>query len=153
MDDLLQRALVNVRVTAELSGGVTIYARTHQLGIGKGWSFDIAEGQITGAETMLGVLASDILGIFVRLARERRLPVDEVEARLTAQLAAPLALLGVVGASGEPYYERVQMRAYVGSGVSPDRIREVWDEALKRAPFYNTLRRGTEVEIIMQISA
>ena len=102
---------------------------------------------------MLGALAADVLGLFTRLARERRLGVDEVEAKITAQLAAPLALLGVIGASGEPYYEAIQFRAYVGSGANPGLLQAAWDDALKRAPFFNTLSRCTKLDITMQISA
>lgn len=152
MTDSLQRALVSVRASAEKTGGVTLYARKDKISIGRGWSFDIADPRLSGAETLLGALASDVIGLFARLAAERRLGVDEVEAKLTAELASPLALLGVVGATGEPWYEAIRLRAYVGGSADPQSLSEVWDETLRRAPLYNTLRRATIVDAQMQLT-
>lgn len=153
MNDSLDRALVSVRITAESGGSVILYARKEKAVIGRGWSFDIAEPRLSGAEMFLGALASDVVGLFARLAAERRLGVDEIEAKLSAELAAPLALLGVVGSAGEPHYTAIRLRAYVGGSADPARLREAWDEALRRAPLYNTLRRATTVEAQMQVTS
>jgi hypothetical protein len=153
MTDSLDRALVSVRITAEAGGSVSLYARKEKAVIGRGWSFDIAEPRLSGAEVLLGALASDVVGLFARIAAERRLAVDEIEAKLTAELADPLALLGVVGSAGEPRYEAIRLRAYVGGSADPARLEEAWAEALRRAPLYNTLRRATAVEARMQVSS
>jgi len=152
MTDSLDRALVSVRITAEAGGSVSLYARKEKAVVGRGWSFDIAEPRLSGAEMFLGALASDVVGLFARIAGERRLGVDEVEAKLTAELAFPLAVLGVVGATGEPRYEAIRLRAYVGGSADPASLREVWDEALRRAPLYNTLRRATVVDVQLQLT-
>ncbi len=153
MNDSLDRALVSVRITAEPGGSVSLYARKEKAVIGRGWSFDIAEPRLSGAEVFLGALASDVVGLFARIAADRRLAVDEIEAKLSAELSAPLALLGVVGSSGEPRYESIRLRAYVGGSADPARLREAWDDALRRAPLYNTLRRATTVEARMQMTS
>jgi hypothetical protein len=153
MTDFLDRALVSVRITAEMGGGVSLYARNQKAVIGRGWSFDIAEPRLSGAEVFLGALASDVVGLFARIATQRRLAIDEIEAKLSAELADPLALLGVVGAGGEPHYEAVRLRAYVGASADPARLEEAWEEALRRAPLYNTLRRATTVEARMQVTS
>ncbi len=153
MTDSLDRALVSVRITAEAGGSVSLYARKEKAVIGRGWSFDIAEPRLSGAEVFLGALASDLVGLFARIAAQRRLAVDEIEAKLSAELADPLALLGVVGASGEPRYEAIRLRAYVGGSAAPALLEEAWEEALRRAPLYNTLRRATLVEARMQVTS
>lgn len=147
------RALVSVRITAEPGGSVGLYARKEKAVIGRGWSFDIAEPRLSGAEVFLGALASDVVGLFARIAAQRRLGIDEIEAKLSAELAAPLALLGVVGSEGEPRYQAIRLRAYVGGSADPARLAEAWEEALRRAPLYNTLRRATVVEARMQITS
>src|SRR3954462_419798 len=153
MTDSLARALVSVRITAETGGGVSLYARNQKAVIGRGWSFDIAEPRLSGAEVFLGALASDVVGLFARIAAERRLGIDEIEAKLSVEMADPLALLGVVGAVGAPRYEAVRLRAYVGGSANPTRLEEAWAEALRRAPLYNTLRRAATVEARMQITS
>jgi hypothetical protein len=139
MTDSLERALVSVRITAEKGG--------------RGWSFDIAETRLSGAEVFLGALASDVVGLFARIAAQRRLGIDEIEAKLSVELANPLVLLGVVGARGEARYEAIRLRAYVGGSADPARLEEAWQEALRRAPLYNTLLRATTVEARMQVTS
>lgn len=153
MTDSLDRALVSVRITAEPGGDVSLYARKEKAVIGRGWSFDIAEPRLSGAEVFLGALASDVVGLFARIAAQRRLGIDEIEAKLSAELAAPLALLGVVGSGGEPHYQAIRLRAYVGGSADTAKLVEAWEEALRRAPLYNTLRRATVVEARMQVTS
>ena len=152
MSDSLQRALVSVRITAEPGGSISLYARKEKAVIGRGWSFDIAEPRLSGAEILLGALASDVVGLFARIAARQRLGIDEIEARLTAELADPLTLLGVVGADGDPHYREIHLRAYVGGTAHPVRLQDAWQDALRRAPLYNTLRRATRVEARLQIT-
>jgi len=152
MTDSLERALVSVRITAEAAGGVSLYARKEKALIGRGWSFDIAEPRLSGAEVFLGALASDVVGLFARIASERRLGIDEIEAKLSAELAAPLALLGVVGATGQPRYDAIRLRVYVGGQADPRLLRQAWNDALQRAPLFNTLRHATLVDAEMQVT-
>jgi len=93
------------------------------------------------------------VGLFARIAAERRLAIDDIEAKLSAELSAPLSLLGVIGSSGEPRYESIRLRAYVGGSADPARLHEAWDEALRRAPLFNTIRRATTVEAQIQITS
>jgi hypothetical protein len=106
---------------------------------------------MTGAEMLLGALASDVIGLFLTLAAKRRLQVDEVEATVRAELLDPLVHLGVQGAEGEPRYEAFSLRAFAGSTAPADALRTVWAEALARAPLANTLRRSAQFEAILQI--
>jgi len=107
---------------------------------------------MTGAELLLGALAADVIGLFFQLAKRQRVVVDEVEATVKAELADPLVYLGVVGAEGEPRYESFSLRAYAGSAAPESRLQEIWAEALRRAPLFNTLRRAATVESLLKIS-
>lgn len=107
---------------------------------------------MTGAETLLGLLAADVIGLFLELAAKRRVAVDEVEATVKAELADPLVHLGVHGAEGEPRYDSFVLRAYAGSSAADAVLQEIWTEALRRAPLANTLRRAASVEAILQVS-
>jgi OsmC-like protein len=151
MSDSLQRASVGVRITAKEPGRVLVFARKCSAVVGKGWSFDIAEPEVTGAEMLLGALASDVITLFLTLAKKRRLAVDEVEATVRAELLEPLAHLGVQGAEGEPRYEAFSLRAFAGSSAPEAALQAVWAEALRRAPLVNTLRRCAQFEAVLKI--
>lgn len=150
MHDSLQRALVSVRAITTKAGGVTVYARSHQAVFGRGWSFDIKEPAMTGAEMLLGALAADVLELFLRLARQQRLTVDEMEASLQAELSDPLVHLGVIGAEGEPRYSSFTVKVYAGSPAPAAALLGVWEEAVRRAPLLNTLRRAAPVHLTFQ---
>lgn len=147
MAESLQEALVSVRVTAKAGEGVTLFSRSHGQDFGRGWSFDIAAPRLSGAEHLLGALAADVLELFARLAQKERLHVDEIEAKLSAKLASPLVLLGVIGAEGEPHYEEISLRAFVGSSAPEADLQRIWQEALRRAPLANTLRRAVALKL------
>ena len=153
MSDWLQRAPVGVRVSSKRGEQVAVFARSQRTVLGRGWSFDIAEPEMTGAETLLGLLAADVIGLFLEIAKRRRVVVDEVEATVKAELADPLVLLGVVGAEGEPRYDSFTLRAFAGSAAPEAALREIWDEALSRSPLANTLRRAATLEATLQVSA
>ncbi|MBL9116341.1 MAG: OsmC family protein [Verrucomicrobiaceae bacterium] len=145
MSNELQQAHLTIRASVTDDRHVRLFARAHKVELGPGWSFDIAEPSATGAETLLGVLASDVMCVFARLAKQKRVIVDEMEATVSADLLDPLVHLGVIGASGEPRYENFVLRAYVGTSAAESTVRALWDESLARAPLYNTLRHAAQV--------
>ncbi len=153
MSDSLQRALVSVRASARNGERLAVYARSHGAVLGKGWSFDVAEPHLTGAETLLGLLAADVIGLFLEIAKRRRVTVDEIEATVKAELAGPLAHLGVIGAEEEPHYGAFSLRAYAGSSAAAATLQEIWSESLRRAPLANTLRRAASLEAVLQIQS
>jgi hypothetical protein len=149
--DSLQRALVSVRASARQGERLAFYARSHGGALSKAWSFDVAEPELTGAETLLGLLAADVIGLFLEIAKRRRVVVDEVEATVKAELADPLVHLGVVGAEGVPRYESFTVRAYAGSSAAAATLQEIWSESLRRAPLANTLRRAASLDAVLQV--
>ncbi len=153
MPNTLRQASAAVRASVSPNEQVKVYARGQMTTLGKGWSFDIAEPAMTGAETLLGVLVSDVLGLFTRLARRARVSVDEVEATATVQLVDPLVHLGVIGSEGTPRYEAFILRAYLGTSASESTVRHLWEETLRRAPLYQTLHRAGLVKAHFQLTA
>lgn len=153
MADLRQRTLVSVRATTESSSTSTkVFARKHCAELGASFSFDNAEPSMTGAETLLGLLANDVLDQFATVSRKRRLVVDRLEATVSAELCDSLRLLGVIGASGTPRYDSFNIRVYIDSGDDSKELKNAWDEAILRAPLLNTLKQSSEVHIDMQVA-
>jgi hypothetical protein len=153
MPDSLINAPVRVRVVSLSAGVVSVFARSQQFTLHRGWSFDIQEPAATGAEQLLGLIAADVIDVFLRLAQRARMGIDEVEATVRAVLVDPLVYLGVIGAEGVPRYDHIQFQAYIGSPASAAELTALWDEAVRRAPLVNTLRRGTLLDITMQLAS
>jgi hypothetical protein len=151
MHDSPLRALVSVRTVLAPKQPVKVFARAHKAELGKAWSFDIQEPTITGAESLLGLLASDVLGLFMDICRKQRIIIDEVEATVKAELIDPLAHLGVIGADGSPRYDFISLKAFIGSSASAAAVEAAWQLALARAPLAQTLRRAATVEFSYQI--
>ena len=147
MNDPLATALVSVRSSYDGRRGTVSRARTHEVARASALSFDSKEPLPTSIEVFLAAIAADLLGTFGRLARHRRLIIDEAEAVLSATLADPLVYLGVVGSAGVPRLSSLVVRAHIGTPSPPASVREAWDDALQRSPLLNTLRPSVELAV------
>ena len=153
MTDPLNRALVSARAISPGLKGITFYARSLEAEVGVPMSFDIQETKLTGVEHLLGALASDILGGFRRLAHQRRVAIDELEAVLKAEVTDTLAYLGVVGETGTPRISSISVRVYAGTGAPEAVVRPLWEQALTLAPIVNTLCLSTRLNIEFTVTA
>lgn len=147
MDDPLATALVSVRSTYRGKDGTVTVARTHEVARAAGVSFDSKESLPTSLELFLAAVAADVLGAFGRLARQRRLPLDEAEAVLKATLADPLAVLGVVGAPGTPRMAALHFKLHLGTPAPQHAVRAAWEEAVRRSPLLNTLHPSLKLTL------
>ena len=152
MTDPLQRALVSARATFSGHQGLKLYARSLEAALGVPLSFDPKEPRMTGVEYLLAAVASDLVAGFQRLAKRRRLPIDDIEARLQAEVEDALAWLEVVGEPGFPRIGRIAVSVYVSSRAPQDQVRGLWKEALSRAPIVNGLRGAIPFQIDLQIT-
>jgi hypothetical protein len=150
MPDPPTTALVSARATVRDGENVTFYARTHQVEVGVPLSFDVKEPRLTAVEQFVAALSADVLGGFARLASRERLRVDEIEASVQAEIADPLAYLGVVGEPGHPRLARLSVRAFLGTSEPPERVQPVWEKALERAPLVNTVRPVVALDLQWQ---
>lgn len=152
MTDSLNRALVSARATLSRDQGLKLYARSLEAGLGVPLSFDLKEPRLTGVEYLLGAVASDVLGGFLRLAKRRRLVVDDLEAVLKAEVEDTLAWLEVVGTAGTPRIGRLAVSIYASSSEAEEQVRQLWEEALSRAPIVNALRASLPLQIDFQLT-
>ena len=93
-------------------------------------------------EALCGAVAGDLIDTFRRVARERRLEVDEIEATVEAEMENPLVHLGVVGETGSPALGRLQVKAYASSFDPAETVLQAWQDAQPRAPVWTTLCRA-----------
>lgn len=125
--------------------------RKHQFTVGVPLQFDPEYPHITALEYALGALAADIVGGLQVISHRRRLKLDNVEAVLSGELNNPLTYLGVVGETGHPGLERVNVTVYVSSTGSEEEIGLIWEEMLQKSPLVNTLKRAVKLDLVMKV--
>jgi hypothetical protein len=124
---------------------------------GGGPSFSVGEPLGLGAdrsapaaiELALGALGGELLQLLAGLCRREGLSLDSLELSLQANLEHPLAALGVIGAEGEPAIRSVRGVCHAVSldTRGPQRLPDLWNQALARAVLLGTWRRACPVEI------
>jgi hypothetical protein len=147
----VERTAWSVRVRSSRRDLATAYVRRHELAIGRPVSFDPEDPSVSALETALAALGADVANGFRRAAERARVPVDGIEAVVRATLENPLVHLDVVGESGFPGLERVEVRVYADTFADPDRVRAAFDAALDRSPLVATLRKAAEVVARIEI--
>jgi len=152
MSDLRQRTLVSVRASCNPKSNTKVFARSASAEFGVPFSFDRAEPNLTVAESLLGLLSTDVAGLVSKVATQNRLVIDRIEVIAQAELDASLKYLGVIGAEGTPSYRNFQIKVFVDSPERLLDLENVWTEAIQRAPLLNTLKQATDVEIEMVIA-
>ena len=152
MADLRQRTLVSVRAICNHPSSTKVFARSACAEFGVPFSFDRAEPNLTGAESLLGLLAADVAGLFSKVALQRRLGVDGIEITGRAELDNSLGYLGVLGAEGTPTYQSFQLKVFIESTEPIEELEAAWTEAIARAPLCNTLKRASQVDIEMVLA-
>ena len=144
-------ALVSVRVRSTEAARCTVFARNHDFVVGRPITFDREDPDLSAMEYAAGALAADVVGTFRKVARERRVVLDEVEATIRGTLQNDLAFLGVVGESGEPSLKKLTLKIYAGSGSPAGEVRAAWEAALRRSPLATSLGPVLDIEYDFQI--
>ncbi len=129
------------RARALWRGGMRSTVRT-----GSGGKFEVDEGLETKAgeptptsvEYLIGSLAGCVLLTFVYVATLRGIEVQDAEVSVEGELENVCNFLGLSD-EGSPGFKRISVTLYVRSGAEEDRIRQVFEEALRRSPVYRTL--------------
>lgn len=142
----------SVRASSRADRQVTLYVRRHQFTAGEALSFDEEYEQVTALEMVLGALAADLVTTFRRVARKRRVQIDALEALVRGELNNPLTFLDVVGETGHPGLERVNLRVYVSSWEETEELEALWQEALRRSPLVCTLRNALQLDLEWSLS-
>jgi OsmC-like protein len=140
-----------VRVSRSRQDRATAFVRKHRFDIGAPVHFDEAYDAVAALEYVLAAIGADMINGFQTLCRCRRLDVDEMEAVVQGELNNPLMYLGVVGESGHPGLQRIQISVYVSSIEAEADIQRVWQEMLERSPLVQTFRATLQFDLKLQI--
>lgn len=140
-----------VRASAAEGGVVRIQSRKHGY---------FAQGQVqqpfdaaypTALDYLLGALAADLIAGLEREARRAGASLGAVEASLSARLENPLVPIGVLGESGSSRVARIRGSVYVSGKIEEEALRDLWDEAQRKATVFTTLSQSVPVDVSIQI--
>jgi uncharacterized OsmC-like protein len=148
----MERFEWTVRVRAGDADRASVFARKHRFDVGPPVEFDVEADHVSAVEYLLGAVGADLAVGLRRLAHQRRLVLDGVEAVVQGSLDDPAAYLGAVGAEGHPGLGRLGVKVYVSTAEAEPRVREVWDEALRRSPLLRTLGAAVPFEIDLKVT-
>lgn len=143
----------NLRIIAEGREPATVYVRKHQFRVGVPLQFDPEYQHITALEYALSSLAADVVGGLQVVSHRRRLKLDCIEAVASGELNNPLTYLGVVGETGNPSLEHVNMTVYVSSTAKEEDVRQIWEEVLQKSPLVQTLKPTVKLDIVLKMTA
>lgn len=132
-----------VRVGRTRLGPARVRARAHGFDISQPLDFGAKAEAPSAIEALLGALGADVVLRFSDLCERRRLPLDQIEAKVDGTLGNALFALGVVGEEGDPGLAKATLRLTIASPASSDALHDAWDEVLRRSPLVATLARAT----------
>lgn len=143
----------NLRIIAEEKEPATVYVRKHQFRVGVPLQFDPEYQHITALEYALGALSADVVEGLQVISHRRRLRLYCIEAVVSGELNNPLTYLGVVGETGNPGLEHVNMTVYVSSTAKEEDIKEIWGEMLQKSPLVQTLKPTVKLDFVLKVTA
>jgi hypothetical protein len=137
---------MSLRVTAPAPAAAHVSVGRRHFSIGRPIEFDEASPHVAALEYALGAVGGELVNGLREFARRRRLPLDAVEALVTAELEHGLHYLEVMGESGPPRIRRIAVKVFVAS-VDHEATGALFDEVIKRLPLVSTLREAIELHI------
>jgi OsmC-like protein len=140
-----------LRVSAAERGQATVFTRQHQFRVGAPVHFDRAYEAVSALEYVLGAIGADLVNGLQALARKRRVAIERIEAVVEGELNNPLAYLGVIGETGHPGLQRVQVKVYVASLEEEAAIRRLWQEVLATSPLVYTFQAAIRLDLRLQV--
>lgn len=150
-DDLAKARAYEWRLRARVTGGqeAAIYARNFSWKIGQPASFEEKDDHPSAIEAAIGALIADLANGFATLCKQRGLHIDELEANARARLHSVTAHLGIE--EGDPSLASVDATIFATSPAAGSELRATWEDAKKRSPLLQTLRKACAVEARLAI--
>lgn len=108
--------------------------------------FDDATLRVSALEYAVGAIGGEIVNGLRLFAARRRLPLDAVEALVTAEVTNGLTYLEVVGEEAPPRLNRVRVTLYAACD-DRDAIAQLLEQTLNRLPLVCTLRTTLDLRV------
>jgi hypothetical protein len=135
-----------LRVSATERGQATVYTRQHQFCVGAPVHFDRSYEEVSALEYVLGAIGADLVNGIQRLARRRRIAIEQLEAVVVGELNNPLTYLGVIGETGHPRLEKIRIKVYLASPEAEATIQRLWQETLATSSLVRMFQASIQLE-------
>jgi hypothetical protein len=132
--------LCSVRVRSSGTGVAKVYSRKLVFPVGRQASFSEDDANPSAVEYLLGALGGDLGDGFQKHASRRGVTIDGIELLISGKLENPLAIIGVVGVSGQPRLESAAVSVYVSANAESSVLQEIWKKTVATSPLANTLQ-------------
>lgn len=141
----------SVRVRAAAGLTAQVYARNHSFTVGQPADFSAAVEAPSAVDLLLAAMGSDlVVGLKATASRDNVL-IDEVECVLRAGLGNVLTHLGIEE-GGNPAVQGISGSLYVATVEEEKTIAALWQTVVARSPLYQTLLRGTPIDIRLEVT-
>jgi len=140
MDD----SIITLRVTGGVRDVARVAVRRQQFLVGRPIEFDESSPRIAALEYALGAVGAELVNGLREFAHRRRVPLDAIEALVTAELEHELVYLDVIGERGHPAVRQLHVKLFVACADAAA-VRALLDEVLEKLPLTRTLSAATSV--------
>jgi uncharacterized OsmC-like protein/TusA-related sulfurtransferase len=127
----------------------TVYCRNFSFDVGQPASFEEKDKHPSALEYLIGALSASLSTAFSTESAKAGLNIDDVEISIRCKLFNILTHLGLE--EGDPGISYIEIKCFISSMDDENKIKQVWEETLNRAPLYTTLKKATEIKVKMSI--
>jgi hypothetical protein len=141
-----------LRVTAPDRDVARVSVGRRHFSIGRPVEFDEASPHVAAIEYALGAIGGEVVNGLRTFADRRRLPLDAVEAVVSAALDNGLTYLEVIGEQGQPRIARIHVKVFAAAGDTAA-TRALFEHMLDRLPLVCTLRAALALTIELVLTS
>jgi len=141
---------MSFRGTSNDLSSVKVFTNKNSFQVEKQISFDSEYEQISSVEYFAGSVLSSVILTLLEQSRRKGSIIEEIEGVLSLSLENPLTLVGVRGYDEEPIIGKIIITVFLFADLEENDFHEFCNNALKKSPIYNTLKRSMELEIIFK---
>lgn len=148
------KAAAGYRWAVRVQGGegltARIHCRNHTFLAGQPADFNIKVDAPSAVDYMLASLGSCLTVGFKSHASRMGITVDAIEFTLKGGLDNVLFYLGIEQ-TGSPAFSKITGALFVTSPDDETHLQECWNTTLQRSPVYQTLKKGTEMDLKLEV--
>jgi len=127
----------------------TVYCRNFSFDVGQSASFEEKDKYPSALEYLIGALSASLSTSFSTESAKAGLDIDDVEITIRCKLENILAHLGLE--DGDPSISSIDIKCFITSMDDEKKVKEVWEDTLKRSPLFTTLQKSTTLNVKVNV--
>jgi uncharacterized OsmC-like protein len=127
----------------------TVYCRNFSFDVGQPASFEEKDKYPSALEYLIGALSASLSTSFSTESAKAGLDIDDIEITIRCKLENILVHLGLE--DGDPSISSIDIKCFITSMDDEKKVKEVWEDTLKRSPIYTTLQKSTTLSVKVNV--